>query len=179
MKMNQMYPSKYLKADELGDSDHTFTISKIVMETLGQGAEADTKPVAYFKEIEKGLVLNKTNASTITKIAASDDTDDWIGKKITCFATEVQFGADMVLSIRVRLPRAPATQFKQLAPTPGGVTKEAAWALVLAHHNENRDAAEEHWKQLRGKHGENFAAIKADVEALSQDLSITEDKVPF
>lgn len=105
MKMHEMFPSNFLKAADLGDEDVCMTISKVTMEKLGQGQDAEVKPIIHFRETEKQFVLNKTNATTIIKIAGSDDTDDWIDKKITLYATEVAFGAEMVLSIRVRLPR--------------------------------------------------------------------------
>lgn len=190
MKMSQMFPSKYLKADELGDSDHTFTISRIAIESLGQGAEKDEKPVVYFSEIEKGLVVNKTNATTITKIAGSDDTEDWIGKKVTLFATEVQFGADMVLSIRVRLPRAPAQTLKLSNPSPGlPASKESAWAAVSKANGGDRAKATVQWTELIKLHGSNWTAMIQDVnshpvavEAPPEDptdLGVDENSIPF
>ena len=59
---------------------------------LGQGKEALDKWVCYFDGTDKGLVLNKTNLNTIARLYG-DDTDLWIGKPITLFATEVQFGS--------------------------------------------------------------------------------------
>lgn len=186
MKMSQMYPSKYLKADELGDQDHTFTISKIVIEELGQGAEKESKPVIYFKEIEKGFVMNKTNAGTITKITGSDDTDDWAGKKITLFATEVQFGPDMVLSIRARLPRAPAQTLK--LSNPGPASKELAWDAVYKASGSDREKAKLYWGDLCKTHGTNWGAMIQDVNShpvISEppdalpDLGIDDNAIPF
>jgi hypothetical protein len=57
--------------------------------------------VLFFREEEKGLVLNKTNTTIIAKLYG-DDTDDWVGKPVTLYATEVQFQGDMVDAIRVR-----------------------------------------------------------------------------
>jgi len=103
-KLNEAFPSKYLTAadiEETGDLD--VTIKNVEMVTLGQGAEKDTKLLITFKGMEKGFVCNKTNATTIQKVLGSDDTDDWIGGRITLKAMEVQFGKDMVMSIRVGL----------------------------------------------------------------------------
>jgi hypothetical protein len=105
MKINEAFPSKYLKASDAEDGDLVLTIVRVKMETIGQGAKAEQKPVVYFKEVEKGMVLNKTNAKMIEKIAKSDDTDDWPGIAVRVIATEVEFQGDLVMSLRVREPQ--------------------------------------------------------------------------
>lgn len=107
-KISDMYPSKWLRSADCEDGDLVLTIADIKQEKIGQGSQADDKWVLSFEEEEKGLVLNKTNTNTIARLYG-DDTDDWIGKQITLFATEVQFQGDMVEAIRVRSkpPRQP------------------------------------------------------------------------
>ena len=114
-KIGQMFPSKYLKASDFDESGSVLTIDRVEMETVGQGKDADDKPIVYFKELEKGLVLNKTNAGIISNLHG-DDTDDWEGKLVTLYATEVQFQGDMVEAIRV----------KKKAPKPSAAKKSAA-----------------------------------------------------
>jgi hypothetical protein len=99
--INSAFPSKYLKADD-ADEDLIVTVKKVTIETLGQGPKAEEKLVVYFDEQSKGMVLNKTNAKMIARIAKSEDTDDWKGVKIRIIATEVEFQGDMVMSLRVR-----------------------------------------------------------------------------
>lgn len=96
-KVNEMYPSRYLKAADCEDAELVLTIKSIEEEKIG----TDDKWVVYFRGEDKGLVLNKTNTNVIAKLYG-DDTDDWIGKAITLYATEVQFQGDMVEAIRVR-----------------------------------------------------------------------------
>jgi hypothetical protein len=96
-----MQPSKYLKATDAEDGDLILTMSEVKEETLGMGSNAEKKWVLYFEELPKGLVLNKTNMNTIAKLYG-DDTDDWEGKKVTLFATEVQFQSEMVEALRIR-----------------------------------------------------------------------------
>ena len=101
--LSDAFPSKYLKAGEdvcEGD-DLTLTIQRYDQERIGQGADADDKYVLYFRGNKKGLVLNKTNAKVIAELHG-DDLDDWIGKQITLYEAEVQFGNDTVAGIRVR-----------------------------------------------------------------------------
>ncbi len=105
MNINQAFPSKYLKASDAEDGDLVLTIARVKMETIGQGQKAEQKPVVYFANVEKGMVLNKTNAKMIEKIAKSGDTDEWTGVTIRVIATEVEFQGDLVMSLRVREPK--------------------------------------------------------------------------
>lgn len=100
-KMSQMFPSKWLAAADLNEQDITLTIQDVQSEIVGQGDEAESKWVVYFREVSKGLVLNKTNAGSISG-ALGDDTDDWIGRQIVLYPTEVAFGGKMVEAIRVK-----------------------------------------------------------------------------
>jgi hypothetical protein len=108
MKMSEAFPSKYMKADvDVPEtSDLIVTISHSTQERIGQGKEAEDKVILWFHESEKGLVLNKTNWGLIDKALNSDDTDQWTGKRIALFSTDVQFQSDFVRAIRVR-PRPP------------------------------------------------------------------------
>jgi hypothetical protein len=122
-KLNDAFPSKYLTAADIEESgDLDCTIKNVELVTLGQGAEKDTKLLIHLKGMEKGFVCNKTNATTIQKVLGSDDTDDWIGGRITLKAMEVQFGKDMVMSIRVGLrkpaAKAAATAAPAMEPDP-------------------------------------------------------------
>ncbi len=101
MQIDEAFPSKYMKASDLPeDGAVTFTIEKIEMADIGK--EKQRKPVITFEESEKEFVCNKTNANSIAKVTGSRDTDEWIGKQIKLFRTEVEFGGEMVESIRVK-----------------------------------------------------------------------------
>jgi hypothetical protein len=111
-RIGDMYPSKWLKASDCEDEDLVVTIDRVVEEEIGQ--QRDLKWVLYFQELDKGLVLNKTNTTTIAKLWG-DNTDDWEGCQVTLYATEVQFQGDMVEAIRVRSKPPKAKKSK---PTP-------------------------------------------------------------
>lgn len=104
MNINSAFPSKYLRADEDGitEDGRVFTIKNVKVETVGQGAKAEQKPVLYFNELDKGLCLNKTNANFIVSILGDDDTDSWKGHQIKLIATDVEYAGDLVRGIRVR-----------------------------------------------------------------------------
>ena len=118
MNINSAFPSKYLKAAD-ADEPIILTITKVKVETIGQGPKAEQKPVIYFKEVEKGMVCNKTNAKIISGICKSDDTDDWSGKQIKLIATEVEFQGDLIMSLRVRSVE--KSKVAKSAPTEEGV----------------------------------------------------------
>jgi len=125
-KTSDMFPSRWLKASDFEDGDATLTIREVGQERIGQGKDASDKFVLYFEDEAKGLVLNKTNVGTIAKLHG-DDTDDWIGKDVTLYTTEVQFQSDMVEAIRVRskAPRRPGAKAgKPTAPAPAATEAE-------------------------------------------------------
>lgn len=123
-RVSDMVPSKYLKAADVEDSP-VLTIADVKEESIGQGAQADNKWILYFAEEEKGLVLNRTNINTIAGLYG-DDTDDWEGKKITLFATQVDFQGKQVDAIRVRNKPPKAREPKATKSDPAPVAAAPA-----------------------------------------------------
>lgn len=119
MNMNDAFPSAWLKAGDLPeDEDLILTVKSVQMEEIGQGDDRQSKPVVYFKDDDKGLVLNKTNADVIVQLYGAD-TDAWIGKKLALFATQVDFRGKATLAIRVRLKK-PRNVTQEEAAVPAG-----------------------------------------------------------
>jgi hypothetical protein len=102
MNIDQAFPSNYLKAADLQGREASVKIDRIEMEKVGE----DTKPILYFQGKDRGLVLNKTNATNI-KEAHGSDTNNWVGKSVTLFTAWVDFQGRSVEAIRVR----PAREF--------------------------------------------------------------------
>ena len=96
MNINNVFPSKYLKADDLQGRKLKLRIASCVMEEIGN----DTKPVLYFDGKEKGLVLNKTKAGILAS-SYSPETEGWMGKEIAIYPTKVNFQGQMVDAIAV------------------------------------------------------------------------------
>lgn len=93
MNVNLIYPSKYLKAADLGERQVTVTIKSAAMEDLGYGAEKERKLVIYFERATKGLILNRTNAMIIASMY-TPETDNWVGNAIILYSARVKaFGA--------------------------------------------------------------------------------------
>lgn len=104
MKVSEMYPSKYLKAEEFAEGEvRVYTIKNYEMaEMTNSTKKTENKCVLSFREPgAKDLVLNKTNAAAIAKLYG-EEADDWIGKKIALSVLEVESFGDVVQAIRVK-----------------------------------------------------------------------------
>lgn len=68
-----------------------------------ENQKPEMKFCLYFNELEKPLVLNKTNGMSIATIAKSDDFDHWVGKEIVLYNDKnVMFAGQLTGGIRVR-----------------------------------------------------------------------------
>lgn len=112
MKMSAAFPSEYLRAADLDDKPALFVMDHVKMMDVGD----DHKPVLFFQQHDKGLVLNKTNANTISGLYG-DDSDEWSGREIVLFPTMVDFQGRSVEAIRVRAPKKKAAP-PQPKPAP-------------------------------------------------------------
>jgi hypothetical protein len=109
MNADEFFPSKFLKASDI-PGPKVVTIESVSPEWLGQGSEADRKLIVRFKEIDRGLVLNKTNYRSLLELTATSDTDNWIGKRIQLVSVRVDFQGRRVPSIRIEpAPTKPTT----------------------------------------------------------------------
>lgn len=111
MKSGSMIESKFLKKEDLNyDTGNLVTVSKIDHQNVGlSDGEEDLKWCMHFKEFQKPMVLNSTNIQLATKALGTDETDDWIGKKLVIYVDDnVSFGGKLVGGIRIRRPRGQA-----------------------------------------------------------------------
>jgi hypothetical protein len=81
MSILSKFPSKYLKGDDI-EVGETVTIKRVRDELVGR--DQDAKPVIYFDEHDRGIVLNLTNAKALVKVFG-DEEDSWAGKRVTLF----------------------------------------------------------------------------------------------
>ena len=97
--VSDAFPSNFLKAADLNNRTIKLKMDKVIFEEIGQ--EKDKKPVLYFAEVKKGLVLNKTNATTIGSVHGQE-LEGWTGKEIELFEQTVPFQGQNVAAIRCR-----------------------------------------------------------------------------
>jgi hypothetical protein len=107
MNINSAFSSNYLRAVDIKGQDVRVTIESFKIESIGQGSEAKELPVLRFKGKAAGFVLNKTNANII-QVAFGDETDDWTGKQVELYVTQVGYKGEMVDGIRCKVPQQPA-----------------------------------------------------------------------
>ena len=100
MKISEMFPSKYLKSEDLGNRTARCIIETIEMCDVGEG---EIKPVFYFQGKDKGMVLNITNANALAAIYG-DETEGWRDRELVIFVERVNFKGKMVPGLRVRPP---------------------------------------------------------------------------
>lgn len=105
MNIDQMFPSKFIKAEDLQGQTVTLTVMTVTMEDV---ADKEFKPVMRFMNRDKGMVLNKTNATLCAHIWGPD-TDQWQGKQLNLSAAPVMFQGKQVMGLTVA-PLMPSQQ---------------------------------------------------------------------
>jgi hypothetical protein len=113
VKINSAFPSKYLKESDLGGREVPCVIDRVTIEDVGGPSDPEEKPVMYFVNKAKGMVLNKTNSMYIAS-KYGDETDDWKGKAIIIHPDSTMFQGKMVPCLRVRFPVLAATDDSNL-----------------------------------------------------------------
>ena len=116
----------YIEGDSLADREVTLTMTTVTTEDLPTyNGQTESKLVLHFKESDKGLILNKTNARAIAKLYGPE-TDDWDGERITLYTERVKAFGEFHNAVRVKAPGdnralgpndAPAMQLQATIPT--------------------------------------------------------------
>lgn len=99
MKATDLCPAPHLEAADLEGKEQTLTIASVGFADVG--SEKERKGVVYFEEVSRGLVLNRTNLKRIIALHGAD-TDHWIGKAVTLYPSETDFGGKTVDCLRIR-----------------------------------------------------------------------------
>lgn len=96
--------SRFLKYQDLDGMDVVVTISNVTRDDIKEkDGTSKKKFVVHFKELEKGLVLNTTNMNMLYKLLMSDDSDNWVGKRITLYTKDdIEMGGEIMSGIRIR-----------------------------------------------------------------------------
>lgn len=106
-RMKVFQPSNFLKQEDLEDQDWVVTIKNVTKDQI-KNSDGTTKEkfVLHFNEC-KPLVLNKTNMTTLINLFHTNESEEWVGKKVTLFVkSDVEFGGKLVSAIRIR-PKQP------------------------------------------------------------------------
>lgn len=122
INMNEAFPSKWLKADDI-DGSTIVTISDVTMESIG---DDERKPVIWFRGYDKGMVMNKTNANNVSA-CYGPDTDMWIDRQMELTTAMVDFQGRSTRALRLYAPPrrgAPATAPSHQRPLNQGAYDE-------------------------------------------------------
>lgn len=103
-RTSEMIESKYLKKEDVGEDGTIVTIAAFERVNVAMENDApEYKWTMRFEEFDKPMVLNSTNINLCEKALGSDNTDDWIGKKIIVYnEPNISFGNKLVGGIRVK-----------------------------------------------------------------------------
>lgn len=104
VNINSVFQSDYLKADDFGGIDSKPVLVTVKDVTIEAMQDSTQKLCVHFKEYEKSLLLNKTNATNISA-SYGPETDGWVGKQLVCYVAMVDFQGRSVEAIRVRIPK--------------------------------------------------------------------------
>jgi hypothetical protein len=123
MNVNDIFPSKYLKAHDLGGKSYTLTIARVTLETVGFGQQEERKLAIAFEKATKLMLLNRTNAMIIASLFGPE-TDMWIGKAITIYSARVKAFGTWHDALRVK-EQIPAKTIQNPPPTDAMVEAPA------------------------------------------------------
>ena len=102
---DDLYGSKYFSASDLKDSEPRLKVGKVeVAELREKNGTTKRKYIMLFEGVEKGLVINKTNARKLAD-AYGKQSSKWIGQIVQLYSEDTSFGK----GVRVRPLRKPAT----------------------------------------------------------------------
>ena len=104
MKLTEMFPKRFATGEDLQGKAVTLTVQEVNSEKMRpqRNAPEVDRWVLYFKETKKGVILSRTLAYQIAGILGSEDTDRWIGKRITLYPQPMNVAGKQVVAIRAR-----------------------------------------------------------------------------
>ena len=99
-----MFPSRYLRAADFEGKAVTLTISEVVRDKVQMATGQKTeKYIIRFRETDKELILNKTNAKAVAKVLEEPKAINWPGSRITLKPTTCEAFGEIVACIRVEI----------------------------------------------------------------------------
>lgn len=97
------FESNFIAATDFGGAEPTVEIESVTLEQLEDDrGQVRNRLVARFVGKKRGWVINKTNAIVLSKLFKSDDTDGWIGHKVTLTSAKVYMAGAETTGIRIK-----------------------------------------------------------------------------
>ncbi len=98
----QLAGKQHLIGEMLNGKEVTLTIKTAGQEELQSQRGVEKKLVISFEETDQKLVVNTTNAKSISKISGSGFVSDWIGVKVTLYPVRGTFFGQEQEVIRIK-----------------------------------------------------------------------------
>ena len=98
MKRQEVFPSPWLKGADINEPTNV-TIRRCSLEIVGE--EKTEKPVLWFHDLERGLILNVTNWKAIETLYG-EESDSWQDEELVLFTKPVEAFGETHSAIRVR-----------------------------------------------------------------------------
>lgn len=80
--VGELFPSRWLKADDLGGRSFNLTVVKVTIEELDGLQGKHWTPVLWFDSAKKQLALNKTQSMAMAEITGTPVIADWAGAQV-------------------------------------------------------------------------------------------------
>jgi len=172
MKEHDVYPSQWLSATDIPEGGLVVTVRGVSLAEVGR--DKDSKPVLSFEELDKGLILNKTNWRNMVLLTGEADSDNWPGATVELYATRVQFGGDEVDAVRIRKPKSKPAGTAPAKPTISNGETEKWVAFVSSLTPEQRKAVAEALGGLtpRAWLTESKATVDQLIEHVRRELNL-------
>lgn len=99
----KLFTGKYLASPDLGKNEPTVKIARVISEVVKDEEKKTerTRWIVFFEGKDKGMLLNRTNATLIAALCKSNMTEDWVGHSITIGVRDVKMGGELVDGLRV------------------------------------------------------------------------------
>lgn len=111
-RVAELAPSPHLEAADIGGEEVVVTIKTFDWHPVGE--DRVIKGILYFQEFDRGMVINKTNRVTLQHLFG-EFLDELVGKRMTLYASETQFGGKVVPCLRIRAQKPAEAKSKETA----------------------------------------------------------------
>lgn len=103
MDVNQMFPSKYVRGDELPPAGVRVTIAAVKTEKMRKPGAGEVDGFTLWAQgARRPIVLTAALARQIAQLTGETDTDNWPGKAITLYPEPMTVAGVARVAIRAR-----------------------------------------------------------------------------
>jgi hypothetical protein len=139
-------------------NDMVLTIRELKPEEItGVNGKKENGFVCYFSENVKPMILNKTNCKIIEKVYGSPYIEDWVGKKIQLYVTQVSAFGTQTDALRIR------------AQIPGGKSEvqQLADLYLTVKDKMSPDKRKDAERIMKDKEIESYAKLRNELEKIN------------